>query len=61
MSINKQELIEENTNIDTEMPKHNLFKSTLVEANPIVLQLIEFGYDIIYSRRVFYYLHPEDL
>ena len=21
----------------------------------------EFGYDIIYSRRVFYYLHPEDL
>ena len=31
------------------------------ETNPIVIQLQEFGYDSVYSRRVFYYLHPEDL
>ena len=31
------------------------------ELNKIVIQLQEFGYDKIYSRRVFYYLHPEDL
>jgi len=31
------------------------------ELNQIVIQLQEFGYDKIYSRRVFYYLHPEDL
>ena len=31
------------------------------ETNPIVIQLCEFGYDSVYSRRVFYYLHPEDL
>jgi len=31
------------------------------ETNPIVIQLCEFGYDRIYSRRVFNYLHPEDL
>ena len=32
-----------------------------VETNPIIMQLREFGYDSVYSRRVFYYLHPEDL
>ena len=31
------------------------------ETNPIVIQLQEFGYDSVYSRRVFYYLHPVDL
>ena len=29
--------------------------------NLLVIQLQEFGYDKIYSRRVFYYLHPEDI
>ena len=40
---------------------YNLSKSKLVETNSIVVQLIELGYDKIYSRRVFYYLHPEDI
>ena len=31
------------------------------ETNPIVIQLQEFGYDSVYSRRVLYYLHPVDL
>ena len=31
------------------------------EINPIVMQLEEFGYSNIYSRRVFYYFHPADL
>ena len=31
------------------------------ETNSIVIQLCEFGYDSVYSRRVFHYLHPEDL
>ena len=36
-------------------------ESINAELNQIVIQLQEFGYDKIYSRRVFYYLHPEDL
>ena len=62
MSINNHELIEENIIIDAEMRmKHNKFQSTVASENPIVLQLIDFGYNEVYSRRVFYYLHPEDL
>ena len=60
MSNKKDELIEENISIDTEMQK-NLSQSIMISNDPIVLQLIEFGYDEKYSRRVFYYLHPEDL
>jgi len=41
--------------------KRDIFKSVIAETNPIVIQLQQFGYDKIYSRRVFYYLHPEDL
>ena len=40
---------------------YSISKSKLVETNSIVVQLIELGYDKIYSRRVFYYLHPEDI
>ena len=40
---------------------YSLSKSKIVETNSIVVQLIELGYDKIYSRRVFYYLHPEDI
>ena len=36
-------------------------ESINAELNPMVIQLQEFGYDNIYSRRVFYYLHPEDI
>ena len=41
--------------------RKNILSSRLVETNPIVVQLQNFGYNKIYSRRVFYYLHPEDL
>ena len=40
---------------------NNIYASTIAETNPIVVQLEEFGYDSVYSRRVFYYLHPENL
>ena len=60
MSYKNQELIEENISIDTEMHK-DLFNSIMISNDPIVLQLIEFGYDEKYSRRVLYYLHPEDI
>ena len=40
---------------------NNEIRSTNFTTNPIVIQLCEFGYDSVYSRRVFYYLHPEDL
>ena len=60
MSYKNQELIEENISIDTEIQK-NLSKSIIISNDPIVLQLIEFGYDEKYSRRVMYYLHPEDI
>ena len=41
--------------------RRSISASTNEEINPIVIQLEEFGYSNIYSRRVFYYLHPEDL
>ena len=51
--------IEDNINIDKEIDNKN--RSINEELNPIVIQLIEFGYDKIYSRRVFHYFHPDDL
>ena len=47
-------------NINNE-DRNSIFTSRNAEINPIVIQLEEFGYDNIYSRRVFYYLHPENL
>ena len=41
--------------------RRNINASINAELSQIVIQLQEFGYDKIYSRRVFYYLHPEDL
>ena len=41
--------------------RSSIFASTIAETNPIVIQLQEFGYNPVYSRRLFYYLHPEDL
>ena len=48
----------ESININNEI---NRSLSINEELNPIVVQLIEFGYDNKYSRRVFHYFHPEDL
>ena len=45
-------------NINNEI---NINASINAEINPIVIQLQEFGYNNIYSRRVFHYLHPENL
>ena len=47
-------------NINNE-DRNSIFASRNAEINPIVIQLEEFGYDNIYSRRVFFYLHPENL
>ena len=55
---------EEENNINNERNNNNrisLFQSVIAETNPMVLQLIEFGYNPIYSRRIFHYLHPQDL
>ena len=41
--------------------KTRIHESIRVEYNPIVIQLQEFGFNKIYSRRVFYYLHPDDI
>ena len=41
--------------------KKYILSSIIAEENPIFLQLEEFGYDNVYSRRVLYYLQPEDL
>ena len=43
---------------DNNNQKQMSFSSTIKEINPIVTQLIEFGYEKIYSRRVFQYLKP---
>ena len=51
-----------NENIETKLNNEiNIHSSINVENNPIVIQLQEFGYNNIYARRVFYYLHPENL
>ena len=55
------EKVDISLNNDIKSLKSSLFKSIVVETHPIVIQLEEFGYDPIYSRRVLYYLHPEDL
>ena len=41
--------------------QRSIYASAIAEINPIVMQLKELGYNNIYSRRVFHYLHPEDL
>jgi hypothetical protein len=41
--------------------RNSIFASRIADTNPIVEQLVEFGFDNIYSRRVFYYLHPMDI
>ena len=41
--------------------KRSIFASAIAEINPIVMQLKEMGFNNIYARRVFHYLHPEDL
>ena len=56
MSLNDE--IEININNED---RKSIFTSTKEEINPIVVQLQNLGYNKVYSRRVFYYLHPEDL
>ena len=57
---NDKEENNKNINIKNEI-KRSLFSSIISSQNPIYIQLLELGYDEIYSRRVFNYLHPEDL
>ena len=48
--------INENINI-----KNSIFVSQIQFDNPILIQLIEFGYNPIYSKRVIQFLHPRDI
>ena len=58
----KNESNEQNINIDkNKESKAKLYLSVIAEVNPIFMQLINFGYDKIYSRRVIYYFHPGDI
>ena len=57
---NETNIQKDDINIDKEI-KQSLYLSSIAESNPIVIKLVEFGYNIIYSRRVFYYLHPNDI
>ena len=52
MSLNDE--IEININNED---RKSIFTSTKEEINPIVVQLQNLGYNKVYSRRVFYYLH----
>ena len=51
--------IENKININNEINNEN--KSQNNELDPIVIQLIEFGYNKIYSTRVFHFFHPVDV
>ena len=58
----KNESNNQNINIDkNNESKAKLHLSVIAEVDPIFMQLINFGYDKIYSRRVIYYFHPEDI
>ena len=48
--------INENINI-----KNSIFVSQIQLDNPILIQLIEFGYNPLYSKRVIQFLHPRDI
>ena len=50
----KYENIEKQEKLKNQL-KQSLYLSSIAESNPIVIKLVEFGYNIIYSRRVFYY------
>ena len=39
----------------------SLFQSQISLDNPILIQLIEIGYNPIYSRRIIYYFHPQNI
>ena len=55
------QFVNNNNEINNINNRSKLFQSTIAQDNPIVIQLTEFGYDPIYSRRVFHYLHPQNL
>ena len=61
---NNSNNIKENINNNNNELKKSLFISNISnidQMNPMILQLTEFGFDNIFSRRVFHYLHPEDI
>ena len=39
----------------------SLSQSQISSDNPILIQLIEFGYDPTYSRRIIHYFHPQNI
>ena len=46
---NETNIQKDDINIDKEI-KQSLHLSSIAESNPIVIKLVEFGYNIIYSR-----------
>jgi len=63
--INSEEnnKIKNNNNYENNNNLHNNISSSYNAAinNPIVMQLIEFGFDPIYSSRIFLYYHPQNV
>ena len=57
---NKKEIINIHLNNNSQN-NLNVFTSNNGEINPMINQLIEFGYDYDYSRRVFNYFHPNNI
>ena len=49
---------ERNNNDENIKINLSIFQSQLSPDNPILIQLIEFGYNSIYSRRIIQYFHP---
>ena len=49
-------------NNNSEIKNNNISSSTnTVMDNPIIFQLIEFGIDPVYSKRLILYNHPRDI
>ena len=62
-SIEENNKIKNNNNFENNNNLHNNISSSYNAAinNPNVIQLIEFGYNPIYSRRIFLYYHPQNV
>ena len=53
--------IESNNDNLSKSKNSSISQSQISSDNPILTQLLELGYDSIYSRRIIHYFHPQNI
>ena len=48
-------------NIENNIKNDSIVLSSSMNNNPILIQLVEFGYNQIYAKRIIQYFHPQDI